>query len=132
MLAALPLMVPQVGADVLVQPTASTAREMKSAPLFSGTLAKSARKAGAHRAIASRDDSGLDITVKGFGETTALWSEDFNGGSLPQGWQIDLSPHLCIEQRGFYEVSVGNGTAYVQVACGIVGVGIIGYMPFGF
>lgn len=111
LLAAMPLMVPQVGADVLVQPTASTARDMKSAPLFNGTLVKPARKAGAHRAIASRGDSGLDITVKGFGETTALWSEDFNGGSLPQGWQIDGSTDI---EWGVKVIAADGNKSYSQ------------------
>ncbi len=92
----MPLLWGSVSAQVVNQRVAS-AREMKHAPTVQGEVKKLSveRRDGAMRARSLRGAEGaLDISVKGFGESQAVWSENFNGGTLPAGWVIEGSSDI--------------------------------------
>ena len=48
---------------------------------------------GAIARLSARSE-GLGITVKGMGETTSIWSENFNGGAIPEGWVIETDANV--------------------------------------
>lgn len=75
-----------VDTDAVSRMKASSPRQTATtivAPAPSGSMARMSARSG-----------GLDISVKGAGEVTTVWSEDFNGGAIPQGWVIDTDPYV--------------------------------------
>ncbi len=77
-----------------VQKTAALHRELRPAPVVKAqplTIKPSQNSLPGYVKARQTSETNLGIGVKGFGEAQAIWQEDFNGGTLPQGWIIEGS-----------------------------------------